>query len=125
VPIGALVESVSAGGPAERIGIRRGDLIVAFERNRVEYPEQLARWVAATRPGETVDLVWVHDELQRTGKVALSESNERLPLWAVSESGGAAGSRGTPNRVAELERQIHRLNRELEMFKNQGSGTPR
>ena len=36
----------SPGGPAARLGLRRGDLIVAFEGERVEYPEQLARWVA-------------------------------------------------------------------------------
>ena len=32
-PIGALVESVVARGPAQRAGIRTGDLIVAYERD--------------------------------------------------------------------------------------------
>ena len=86
VPIGALVESVVSGGPADQVGIRSGDLIVAFEGNRVEYPEQLARWVAGTRPGLAVELVWVHDDLQRVGHVALAESREALPPWAVREN---------------------------------------
>ena len=122
VPIGALVESVVAGGPADRLGIRRGDLIVAFERNRVEYPEQLARWVAGTRPGKTVDLVWVHDDLQRTGQAMLTESREVLPAWALSDRAGGGGS---PARMADLERQIHRLNRELKLLKGQGAAAPR
>ena len=59
----------------------KGDLIVAFDGERVEYSEQLARWVAATRPGTVVNIVWAHDELQRTGKVALGESPSVIPEW--------------------------------------------
>jgi serine protease Do len=47
VPLGAVVESAQPGGPADRAGLRPGDLIVAFDGERVEYPEQLARWVGA------------------------------------------------------------------------------
>ena len=48
VPLGALVESVLPAGPAARAGLKRGDLIVGFDAERVEYPDQLARWVAAS-----------------------------------------------------------------------------
>ena len=124
VPIGALVESIAPDSPAEQLGLRRGDLIVAFEGTRVEYPEQLARWVAGTRPGTSVDVVWVHDELQRTGRVLLSESREALPPWAVTESGPGSARRGGTNRMADLEREVQRMHREMELLKSQGS-TPR
>ena len=58
-------------GPAARAGLKTGDLIVAYERERVEYPEQLARWVAATRPGASVELVWVRDEVGHNGRAQL------------------------------------------------------
>ncbi len=122
VPIGALVERVVPQSPADRLGLRSGDLIVAFDHERVEYPEQLARWVAGTRPGAAVDLVWVREEIQRTGRAALSESPEAIPEWAIRVS---ASDNRSPGRIAELERQIQRLNRELELLKLEGAASPR
>jgi serine protease Do len=112
IPLGALVESVVAGGPAEQAGLGKGDLIVGFEGERVEYPEQLARWVAATRPGTAVNLVWVRDELQKTARVVLSQSPEAVPQWARGSDVPAQ-----PRRIATLQQEIQRLNRELERLK--------
>ena len=83
VALGARVESVQAGGPAARVGLRPRDLIVGFERERVEYPEQLARWVAETPPGTAVTLVWAHGDERRSGRVSLAESHDSLPAWAL------------------------------------------
>jgi hypothetical protein len=55
---------------------------VGFELDRVEYPEQLARWVAETPPGTAVTLVWVHGDERRSGRVNLAESRDSLPAWA-------------------------------------------
>jgi S1-C subfamily serine protease len=82
VALGARVESVQPGGPAARVGLRPRDLIVGFELERVEYPEQLARWVAETPPGTAVTLVWVRGDEQRSGRVSLAESRDSLPAWA-------------------------------------------
>jgi serine protease Do len=128
VPIGATVTAVIPGGPAERLGLRVGDLIVGFEGTRVEYPVQLARWVAATRPGIAVEFVWVRNENQHTGHVVLSESQDAVPEWAVFEapavpSGGSAGSSTADTRISDLERQIQRLNRELARLKGDSGGT--
>ena len=90
VALGARVESVQAGGPAARVGLRPRDLIVGFERERVEYPEQLARWVAESPPGTAVTLVWVHGDERRSGRVSLAESRDSLPAWALG------GLRWTP-----------------------------
>lgn len=121
IPIGALVESVQPGGPAARVGLVKGDLIVGFERARVESPEQLARWVAATPPGATVELVWARDELQRGARVVLSDSPDANPQWARL---GGAESGQSATRIADLEREIRRLNQELERLKG-GSSPPR
>jgi S1-C subfamily serine protease len=92
VGLGARVESVRPHGPADRAGLRRGDLIVAFDEERVEYPEQLARWVTETRPGATVDLVWVRGEVRRTGRTVLAESPDSLPREGPAASLRAPGA---------------------------------
>ncbi len=116
VPIGARIESVAEGGPAERLGLKPGDLVVGFDSERVEYPSQLGRWVAATSPGTEVEFVWVRDEIQRVGRITLSEARDAQPSWAA-ESVAPAGSDAQGDRISAIERQIQRLNRELQSLK--------
>lgn len=115
-PIGALVESVVAGGPAERAGVHPGDLIVAYEGERVEYPEQLARWVAATPPGTAVELVWVRDETGQNGKAVLGESPDVIPQWVTRDLDSESDA--PPVRISELEKEIRRLSDELSRIKD-------
>ena len=118
-PIGALVESVVDKGPAQRAGIRPGDLIVAYERERVEYPEQLARWVAATRPATTVDLVWARDEVMHTARAVLGQSPDPLPDWVTRDPDFELPDPG-PGRISELEKEVRRLSDELSRMKDHG-----
>ena len=114
-PIGALVESVVEGGPAQRAGLRTGDLIVAYEGERVEYPEQLARWVSATPPRTVVDLVWVRDEVGLNGRTVLGESPDPIPQWVTRDLDAEPDA--PPVRISELEREIRRLSDELRSIK--------
>jgi serine protease Do len=109
VPLGAIVESAKPGGPAARAGLQPGDLIVAFDGERVEYPEQLARWVGAAPPGTTVKLVWAHRDMRREGKVTIGESPTAIPTWMRPDSvlAGPAAT-GTPARAADGEPRTRR-----------------
>jgi serine protease Do len=51
---GALVSEVVSGGPAEKAGIERGDLIVSYDGKTVEDSHDLSRIVAATEQGKKV-----------------------------------------------------------------------
>ncbi len=97
VPLGALVEAVQARGAAARLGLKKGDLIVAFNGERVEYPEQLARWVAVAGPGATVTLVWVRDELRHEGTTRLDEAPSAIPSWMSVEASPALSAGAGPN----------------------------
>jgi serine protease Do len=107
IPIGALVEAVQPGGPAARLGLKKGDLIVAFNGERVEYPEQLARWVAVAGPGAEVSLVWVRDEIKQEGRTRLDEAPSPIPSWMGVDSAaglGAGAGAGPSDLAAEATR---------------------
>jgi serine protease Do len=124
IPIGALVEAIVPGSPAEQIGLKRGDLIVAFERERVEYPEQLARWVAASRPNSTASLVWVRDDLEHEGQVRVVESPQAIPQWIATTPAAPGGPTLSADRITGLEREIRRLSEELARVRNREASRP-
>src|SRR5574341_299965 len=53
---GALVSDVTPGGPAEKAGIKRGDIIVGFNGHKMEKVAQLTGIVADTPPDTQVQL---------------------------------------------------------------------
>jgi serine protease Do len=117
VPLGALVEAVQPGGAAARLGLRKGDLIVAFNGERVEYPEQLARWVAVAGPNAVVRIVWVRDELRQEGTTRLDEAPSAIPSWMRVEASpalsGGAGPNGSRAALETRPRAVARRPMEL------------
>jgi len=58
-PVGALVNSVEKGGPADKAGIEAGDVILKFDGKAVNSSEDLPRIVGGTKPGNKVAVqVW-------------------------------------------------------------------
>lgn len=65
---GVLIERVTPGGPAEKAGLRAGDIIRSLDGESVKDNEDLLVRVATKRPGEKVRV-----ELLREGKTVKSE----------------------------------------------------
>ncbi|HEX6212434.1 MAG TPA: PDZ domain-containing protein, partial [Methylomirabilota bacterium] len=58
---GARVDDVRSGSPAEKAGIRNGDVITTFDGERVRSARHLARLVGETAEGHAVPLAVVRD----------------------------------------------------------------
>jgi serine protease Do len=95
---GALVDSVSGGGPAAKAGIRPGDVILSFNGRPVKDSDQLPQMVTATAPGTTVSLRVMRDGAERTLSLVLGE----VDLEAES---GAATRNTTTGPQQEPEEQ--------------------
>lgn len=70
---GAVVSDIYRGGPAHHAGIRRGDVIVAFEGKPVEGSRAVSRWVADTRVGDEVTLEVIRDGKRRKFRARITE----------------------------------------------------
>lgn len=73
---GALVASVTKGGPAETAGIEQGDVVLEFNGRVVPDMRKLPRMVAETPIGEAVDVVVWRKGKRVTLKVDLGELPE-------------------------------------------------
>ncbi|HEU0252594.1 MAG TPA: Do family serine endopeptidase, partial [Pyrinomonadaceae bacterium] len=74
---GAIVTSVAAGGPAERAGIKRGDVITAVNKQAVNDNNNLRNLVAAMAPGSSVEVTAFRNGRDQNFQVALAELPER------------------------------------------------
>jgi serine protease Do len=72
-PMGALVNSVEKGGPADKAGIESGDVILRFDGKSVGSSEDLPRIVGGTRPGSKVTVQLWRNKAAREVQVTVAE----------------------------------------------------
>ena len=74
IPSGALIDSVTAGGPAERGGLRGGDVVTAVGDKQVtDQSDLLAYLEANARPGQSVLMTVSRNGQQQTITVTVGE----------------------------------------------------
>jgi serine protease Do len=83
---GALVGDVIPDGPAEKAGIKTGDVIVSFNNQAVDSFDALPKIVASTTPGKAVPVVVVRDGKNKTIQVTIEVlKDEKLQVATEQE----------------------------------------
>ncbi len=107
---GALVEDVESGGPAEKAGIKSGDVLLSIDGQVVNHSEDLPRLVAMHHPGTQVKLTVLHEKQTRDVGATLVALEEKADRSERSESGPqaqpAARSSALGIGVVEQEGQV-------------------
>lgn len=75
---GASVESVSSGGAADKSGLKRGDVIVAYNGNSVDSVEALLGYVRAASVGDTAKLTVVRGSNVMSINVKLDKAETKM-----------------------------------------------
>jgi serine protease Do len=96
---GALVASVADGSPAEKAGLKAGDVIVRYDGKVVEGPRTLPTLVANTEIGKTVELSVVRDGSLRPVRVTVGN-------LADAREASATGVPGTPRESSRLAERL-------------------
>ena len=73
---GALIAAVKEGDPADKAGIKAGDIIVGFDGKDIDEMNDLPRIVAATPPGKTVKVDIIRDGKEKTLSLTVSAREE-------------------------------------------------
>lgn len=71
---GVLVSDVTPGSPADKAGIKRGDVVVEFEGKKVDDVSDLTTMAAVAEPGTEVNIKLIHDGKPRDVTVKLAEA---------------------------------------------------
>ncbi len=95
-PHGALVASLIKGGPAEKSGIKTGDVILKFNGKQVPEMRKLPRIVAETEIDKPVDVTVWRDGEKKTISVVIGQMDESEVVAALDEKakpGNRSGDR--------------------------------
>jgi serine protease Do len=87
---GALVSDVVSGSPADQSGIKRGDVIVAFNGRPIREGRELSFIVASTPVGKTVSVQLIRKKEKKDVQVTVGELKppvEETQLGSESEHG--------------------------------------
>lgn len=115
-PMGAVVNAVEKGGPADKAGLEAGDVILRFEGKVIGSSADLPRMVGATRPGtRSVLQVWrkgaTRDIPVVVGEMADEKQAASRPQRGIKPAEQAANRLGlvvselTPEQKRELKLQ--------------------
>jgi serine protease Do len=104
---GVLVANVLRDGPAEKVGIKRGDVIAAYQGKPVDSPDAFRNDVAAASIGQTVELTIFRGGRSRDVNIRVSSDQGlgRALLASVSERFGIE-----VKSIAKADENIYGLN---------------
>lgn len=83
---GALVADVTSGGPAEKAGIQRGDVIVTFDGKEIKEMSELPYVVASTPVGKSVAVEVIRKGKKKSFEVKIAELKEDKEAPVVAEA---------------------------------------
>ena len=73
---GVLVQEVQPGGPADKAGLKAGDIITTIDGRPIKDGDDLVNEIASRRPGSTIRLGYVRDGKQEDTTVTIGDRDK-------------------------------------------------
>ncbi|MCX5872120.1 MAG: DegQ family serine endoprotease [Deltaproteobacteria bacterium] len=113
---GALVSQVIEGSPAEKAGIKAGDIILKFNNETVKGAAHLKNLVGKEKPGTSATLNIYRDKKTMDVPVQIAERTEK----AIASSGTGAPSTTSNDLGIEIEKVPAAVASKMELKEGQG-----
>ena len=94
---GAMVAGVNDDGPADKAGVKNGDIILKFNSQDVKEMRSLPRIVAETPVGKAVPLVLWRDGKEMTVQAAVGELPDD-----IQQASAGGGGKEKPNKTSDI-----------------------
>ena len=109
-PNGVLISDVVQDSPAAVAGITSGDIIIEFDKKKVDSPQELQKVVASTQPGRAVPLKVWRDKGEKTLEIKIGETpDDSVALKSTNKGKSLLGLDVRPI-TPELARQLNLRN---------------
>jgi len=91
---GVLVQEVQPGGPADKAGIKPGDVINSIDGHSIKDGNELVDEIASRRPGSTARLGYMRDNKQSDTTVTIGDRDKVFAEQASNQNESAPGNEG-------------------------------
>ena len=105
---GALISDVDADGPADKAGLRKGDVVVAIKGQPVKETRQVIDTISGIMPGTKVDVEVVRDGKPKTLTVTLGERPETAGERGDREWNSDHADRQARAQIEDITPQLRR-----------------
>jgi serine protease Do len=125
-PDGALIATVEPGSPADKAGLKPGDVVIGFNGKKLEDANALPRLVAETKPGQSATLrIWRDGKADEVKFTAAELVAETKPAQMQAEQPAKANRLGLVVReLPAAQRRALGIDYGLLVESAQGSRTP-
>lgn len=88
---GALISDVFKGDPADKAGLKSGDIVTEINGKPVKDTHELLLMIAGFRIGETIKIKIVRDGQEKVLPITIAERTEKSEMASAQQSGEAFG----------------------------------
>src|SRR5579864_3812971 len=103
---GVLVQQVQPGGPADKAGMKPGDIITTLDGRQIKDGDDLVNEIASRRPGSTIRLGYMRDGKQQDATVTIGDRDKVFADLGQQTGQPAPDNSGQPGE-AKLGIVVH------------------
>jgi serine protease Do len=111
-PKGVLISDVVQDSPAAKAGILAGDIVVEFDKKKVDTPQDLQKVVATTTPGKGVPVKVWRDKADKTLEIKIGDTPEDTVALKSNNKGKSVLGLDVRPITPELAKQLNLRNAE-------------
>jgi len=119
---GALVSSATEGGPAEKAGVKTGDVILKFNDIEIGSMKELPKVVAGTPVGKSVPLVILRNGKEIVLNVTLGELELAEKENLIGKSNSSSGKTKEYDKLGFIAEELNSKNKSKFNLKNIDNG---